>query len=74
MFTLTPRDTDFIDQAAERITTITTVNGTRGEVWAVLVDLEATAWSARTTLLSRMVARKNSRQRELSGPSGLAVR
>ena len=55
VFTLTPRDTDFIDQAAERIMTITTVNGTPEEVWAVLVDNErwpdwfAAAKDCRTT-------------------------
>lgn len=55
MFTLTPRDTDFIDAASTRITTIATVNGTPEEVWAVLVDNErwpdwfAAAKECRTT-------------------------
>jgi len=40
MATLTPRDTDFIDSASIRITTVVTVNATPAEVWAVLTDNE----------------------------------
>jgi len=40
MATLTPRDTDFIESASTRITTIVTVNATPDEVWAVLADNE----------------------------------
>lgn len=40
MPTLTPRDTEFIDSASTRITTVVTVNATPDEVWAVLADNE----------------------------------
>ena len=40
MATLTPRDTDFIDSASIRLTTVATVNATPAEVWAVLTDNE----------------------------------
>jgi uncharacterized protein YndB with AHSA1/START domain len=40
MPTLTPRDTDFIDSASTRITTIVEVNATPDEVWAVLTNNE----------------------------------
>jgi uncharacterized protein YndB with AHSA1/START domain len=55
MSPLTPRDTDFVDTAANRVTTVTTVNGTPQEVWAVLADNErwpewfAAAKDCRTT-------------------------
>jgi len=40
MPTLTPRDTDFIESASTRITTVVTVNATPDEVWAVIADNE----------------------------------
>lgn len=40
MLKLTPRDTDFVDTAPIRITTVVTVKATPEEVWAVMADNE----------------------------------
>jgi hypothetical protein len=40
MPTLTARDTDFVDTAPIRITTVVTAKATPEEVWAVMADNE----------------------------------